>query len=376
MRVIDGTEAAPRRTVRPLLAAVALAGAIAGAGTAVVLHHRAAVRPVAPAVSPPAAPTPLAPATLTPVPRPAPYNAADAAWDSTHAEMVVVLPGDSGKAGYNPSAVWTWNGSWQPHGDAGLPTRQSGVLADMPPLHGVVLLGDPDVSGAASWRWDGAAWRQIAAPPYPANYGPNAAAYDAQRHELVVLVGTRLSGDMASPPPDQTWTWDGRTWTRRGDAPQTAGRPPMAWDPEARSVVIAGSPWYSVTSVGHAQAWTWTGSGWRRYGSAATFDLPSLARSMAWDASAHGLVLYAEATADDAHPATVLLAGGRWQTVAPLTFPEHVGVMVEDTTRNRALLVGTAPISAPQTPSASTYNDPDTVLTWDGRGWTEATAAP
>jgi len=372
-RAAGGLDAAPRRTLRPLLAAAALAGVIAGAGTAVGLHHRLGAQRVTPAVTPPAMPSPvIATPPPTSVAKPGPDSVGAAAWDSTHADLVVLNAGGADKLGSAPSATWTWNGSWQLHGAGGLPDAQQGILADMPPLHGAVLVGDRT---GGSWRWDGAAWRQVGPVPFPVDYGPDAASYDVQRHQLVVLVGTRLSGDLSSPPAPQTWTWDGRTWRRGADAPLTAETAHMAWDPEARSVVMAGDPFYSVTSVGHAQAWTWTGAAWRRYGSTASFDFPSV-RGMAWDASLHGLVAYAEPWYGNANPATIVLAGGRWQMLTPTTFPEQVGTLVEDTTGNRALLVGTAPIALPQTPSAYATAGPETVLIWDGRGWAEATAAP
>jgi hypothetical protein len=284
------------------------------------------------------------------------------AWDSTHGELVVTDEGDtSPKGGPLPAATWTWKGGrWTQHGEAGLPAGLgSRVLADVPSLHGLVLIGE---QGGASWLWNGSTWSRLAAPPWNGTEsGANAAAWDAQRHLLVVVVGTRLSGDMM-PPPQQTWTWDGHTWTSRGSAPLLSGHGDMAWDPQTRSVVLVGTPYYSPTSVGTGTVWTWTGSAWRTYGTPATDEYSSYAVGLAWDAADGALMSYLWSTVDDGTlPGMILIRDGRWQKSASASYPAGGVRLVADITDDSALLV--------TVPSGS---DQDTVLTWNGHGWQPA----
>jgi len=358
-----GLELAPRRTLRPLAAAVALAALIAAAGTGVGLHAR--LGGTRHSVNPPASTPPPAAPTAVPTPAnqgPLGIRSGPMAWDSTHGTLVVVDEGgDSPKDGAVAGNTWTWQGGrWSQHGDAGLPPNLGSlVLADMPALHGVVLIGE---QGSGVWLWNGSAWARAGATPWDSTQsGANAAAWDAQRRLLVVVVGTRLSGDMM-PPPQQTWTWNGRTWANRGDAPLLAGNGDAAWDPQTRSVVLVGTPYYSVTSVGTATAWTWTGSAWRKYGTPATYTYSSYALGVAWDSTAGALLSYLSSTVDDGTmPGMLVIRDGRWQRSVSSSYPADAVRLVADTGDGRALLV-VVPHSG----------DQDAVYTWNGHAWQPA----
>ena len=361
-----------RRTLRPLLAAVALAVAIAGAGTGLGLHSRlTGHRPsLVPATTPSPAP-PTAPPTAqpTPTPLPAPHGMSGAAtvWDSAHRELLVVGSVDT-KGGAGDPPTWTWDGTWHEQHPATSPdTGGSGLLVDMPPLGGAVWLGTPaDQSGGIAELWTGSAWRPLAAPGYPSDFQPVAAAYDEQRHQAVVVAGPVVGGCGAcgTPAPPQTWTWNGRTWTRHGDAVSNLIGGTAAWDPDARSVVML-----STTGSGGVQALSWNGTAWTRLGSPGAIQVGTA--GLAWDAGAGALVLYSDAAYDRPQPVTVLFRNGRWQTATIATYPEQLVAVVSDTTRRRALLVGLAPISITQTPVPSDDQNDDVVLGWTGSAWVQ-----
>jgi hypothetical protein len=99
----------------------------------------------------------------------------------------------------------------------------------------------------------------------PANNGPQppgtgAMAYDAARHQTVLLVPGR---------PSQTWVFDGgtRQWSQQAPATSpdlvTAG---AAWDPATNSIVVFGTnadPG-SCNLAASGETWTWDGATWTR----------------------------------------------------------------------------------------------------------------
>jgi hypothetical protein len=215
----DRTITSPRGA-RPLAAAIAVALAIgaAGAVAGVRLHSRS----VTGTGAGPAGPT---------TPAAQPNGNGIPVWDSTHHEIVLMGPLDPGQGG--GFGVWTWAGRWSAHLPSMSPPyyRYSSVFLDMPPLHGVVLLGPfpPDVP--ASLLWNGRDWVRIAAPPFASGVGAVAGVWDAARGRAVV-VAMPIDMPEGTPAVAQTWEWDGTTWTRHPDlSPMVTGRAElMAYD--------------------------------------------------------------------------------------------------------------------------------------------------
>ncbi|MDQ6771661.1 MAG: hypothetical protein M3024_01525 [Candidatus Dormibacteraeota bacterium] len=123
------------------------------------------------------------------------------------------------------------------------------------------VYGNGGSAAAGLWTWDGSAYRLLPiADPGP--YSNDAdMAYDRARGLTVLwdhgcgrLVMGFTGGCTAQV--DQTWTWDGRAWTRQAarSSPQEMGRGVMVYDPRLASVLY-------VNGVG--RAWAWNGSDWR-----------------------------------------------------------------------------------------------------------------
>lgn len=175
------------------------------------------------------------------------------------ARPVAVLYGDT----------WEWDGSnWTQATPGAAPSARSGArLAYDSARNVTVLFGGCLVSGCASlgndtWEWDGTTWTQRnPANPPSARYW-HALAYDSQR-QRVVLFGGFDNADLLG----DTWEWDGATWTQRcGPDPfPTPCAPPgrrehtLVYDSQAHMTLLFGG----YGEAGYLNdTWGWDGSNW------------------------------------------------------------------------------------------------------------------
>ncbi|HXA27780.1 MAG TPA: hypothetical protein VN193_03445 [Candidatus Angelobacter sp.] len=369
-----GAARAPRRNLRPLLAAVALAAVVAGIAGGAGLHSRLSGRSGSPAGSPPPVPSAV-PATPAPTPayQAAPFislfNSVQAGWDSTHRQLVAYIAASPKTS--NPTQIWTWDGSWHQHDASGGPgINDQGLWLDDPSLHGMVLIGGSANVSGSNWLWDGSSWTRL--PDTPSQYcmGPAQAAFDLHRDQLVVLLSDQCSGGNTILPTE-TWTLDGRTWHQHATTPGN-GPSAMAWDPQANAVVMLGPD-----STGKARAWTWTGNAWTR-GPASTVDYPTESRDRdgaAWDAHTGAVVLWAPAAYDGSKPATVIAdSRGSFRALPQSGYPEGTVAVFADGTHGRLLAIGQEAIPAAATPAGYDANKDYYVLAWTGSTWVPLTA--
>jgi hypothetical protein len=130
-------------------------------------------------------------------------------------------------------------------------------------LQQVVLVnGGPEQGKPADeplelWGWDGIQWSLISAD----ENGPTwrnwpAAAYDTTRDVLVLHGGLQSGANF-----DETWEWDGQTWTRfEGDGPSAREGALMAYDAARTNMILFGGS--SPDMQLHGDTWTWDGQHW------------------------------------------------------------------------------------------------------------------
>ena len=144
------------------------------------------------------------------------------------------------------------------------PPARYGAAMDYDAATGTVIL----FSGAGgsstlndTWSWDGNTWTQLhpATSPSPRYY--LAMAYDAAT-STVLLFGGFNSGYF-----DDSWSWNGTTWTNVTPSPVTnsntpAGRyaPTMTYDGATGMVLLFGGSVSAGTSLN--DTWIWDGSAW------------------------------------------------------------------------------------------------------------------
>ena len=157
----------------------------------------------------------------------------------------------------NGSETWTWDGITWTRRDVALSPiggEEAGMSAGVGG-RGVILFGggycggyDVDVTrapGAAqgplrvTWFWDGNKWASLAPSLSPTPLCEPSMAYDSERRENVVFGG---QSGLCGPTSDETWIWDGSTWTQKQTEthPQARTEASMAYDSSRGMVVLFG----------------------------------------------------------------------------------------------------------------------------------------
>jgi cysteine-rich repeat protein len=159
-----------------------------------------------------------------------------AAYDSDRDRLVVF-------GGYhNGFLADTWerrelgNGStWSRVATASAPSPRQTVMAYDAKRHVVVLFGGRDYSSYDdTWEYDGTTWTHVMSTTRPSARNFHSMVWDAKREKIVLFGGlaTTLVGD--------TWTYDG-TWTQiasTGPSPRAGAA--LAYDPVRETVVLFG----------------------------------------------------------------------------------------------------------------------------------------
>jgi hypothetical protein len=123
-----------------------------------------------------------------------------------------------------------WNGSsWIP---SGMSAPDGTVVAD-PTGKGLLDLVDGDTPARGLWRWDGQRWSRVASLPTPRSVWGWGVAPDPDAGQLVLYGGTETNGGWQpeSKVIDQTWTFDGQSWTMRSGKPLPKLPPPSTPPP-------------------------------------------------------------------------------------------------------------------------------------------------
>lgn len=179
---------------------------------------------------------------------------------------------------------------------------------------GVAFAFGGSSSGVASddtWQWDGRTWSDLVLGGRPPARAGAAMAYDARRGVTVMFGGA----DIAGVPQDDTWELDG-TWQERSVVgPPARKETQAAYDPQRGEVVLFGGRDLANNLL--ADTWTFDGETWTDRSSAG--PAPRARAGMTYDELRGGVVmaggLMSGGTLDDD---LWLWDGDSWQVV-PLT---------------------------------------------------------
>jgi hypothetical protein len=156
----------------------------------------------------------------------------------------------------------------------------------------VVLFGGRPSTGAPhgdTWVWNGSAWSLRVPPASPSARSRHGLAYDSVRQRVVLFGGATATG-LAS----DTHEWDGATWSPRAPAVSPSARvnPGMAYDAARQRTVLFGG---AATSAGTSlldDTWEWNGATWTTF-AVATRPLARQEAAMAFDPASSRIVLAA-----------------------------------------------------------------------------------
>lgn len=222
--------------------------------------------------------------------------------------------------------------------------------------------GKPADEPLELWGWNGMQWSLISAD----ENGPTwrnwpAVAYDTTRDVLIIHGGLQRSGRTF----DETWEWDGQTWTRfEGTGPGAREGALMAYDPALeRALLFGGSAPDQQT---HADTWAWDGQSWTQVSEAG--PAPRFPGGMVYDAARQEILLYSGHFASPGGGFTNFddlwaWDGSSWHEI-PTDGPTpghrtHAGFLFDPVTEN-VLLVGSG--------SDTFLGD---IWAWDGARWEE-----
>ena len=218
-----------------------------------------------------------------------------------------------------------------------------------------------------TWAWKGKTWTW----QFPATSPPGRAlasmAYDPATGQLLLFGGFGFGG-VAGPDSNDTWDWNGRTWTRLnpGTSPQARYGASMAYDPSTGQMVLFGGLDNNSNTDILDDTWTWNGSTWTQL-SPTTSPSARFYASMAYDPGSSQLVLFGGDNASGQVGDTWTWNGNTWRQSSPATSPpaRSEASMVYDPSVGQLVLFGGQ--------LTSTYGN-DT-WTWNGSTWTQQRSA-
>ncbi|MDX2131724.1 MAG: LamG-like jellyroll fold domain-containing protein [Planctomycetota bacterium] len=143
-----------------------------------------------------------------------------------------------------------------------------------------------------TWRWDGSTWLQLSNTGPSVRYAP-ALADDPVRQRVVFFGGTTSFG--ASTFFNDTWEWDGSTWTQKFPAVSPPARRfhTMAFDPVRNAVILFGGEGPTNGAI-LGDTWAWDGTNWTLL--AVGGPSPRAGPGMVYDEVRRGMLLFGGAT--------------------------------------------------------------------------------
>jgi hypothetical protein len=165
-------------------------------------------------------------------------------------------------------STWLWDGrTWTQAAPATGPTPLGGGTLVDDEARDVVLLYTTRFTGGswenATWLWDGTAWSRAMPATTPPPRGGAGLAYDATHHTVVLFGGIALSG-VTDHWLNETWLWDGMTWTRvtgLATAPTAREQAQMTYDAQLGIVLLVGGG--TVFTGDQQDVWLWDGTRWQ-----------------------------------------------------------------------------------------------------------------
>jgi hypothetical protein len=280
------------------------------------------------------------------------------------AVALVALTVGSGASAAVSASAFTWEQLTA--APASLKARHGPVLVYDAASKRVVMFGglSPEFR-QDTWTWDGASWTEQATSSTPPRRFNAAAAYDAANEEVVMFGGSGASSELGD-----TWTWDGDNWTQQHPttSPPARHSASMAYDAATGEVVMFGG-FASTEPLG--ETWTWDGSNWTEQ-HPTTSPPRRLGATMSYDAANEKVVLFGGRAGTNNLDDTWTWNGSNWTEGEPTTHPaalEYASSAYDPRSEEVVLFGGYDAGFATQ----------DDTWTWDGTEWTErdpATSPP
>ncbi len=296
---------------------------------------------------------------------PSARNGANMAFDPATGQMI--LFGGSGSSGYR-NDTWSWDGStWTQLSLSTSPSaRYLASMAFDPATGQIVLFGGQDNSGSYGDTWVyaipsfGTDWSQLNPVTSPSARENASLAFDPATGQMILFGGFNSASSVRH---DDTWTWNGTTWTKLSPATSPTARSgaSMAFDPATGQLILFGG-WHGSY---FDDTWSWDGSTWTQISPSASPSARSRA-SMAFDPATGRLILFGGygSSSGNLHD-TWAWDGSTWHDVTPATSPpaREGASMAFDPATGQMILFG----------GNINGNYLDDTWSWDGSTWHDVT---
>ncbi len=236
----------------------------------------------------------------------------------------------------NPSETlgdtWVFDVGWRQVFPRSSPSPRMGAAITYDEAAGnVVLFGGCSGTDTActflndTWTWNGTTWTEQF-PPVSPSPRVTSLAYEKATRTSVLFGGGGSAGALAD-----TWTWDGvaKTWTQQTPAVSPSARQaPLAYDSATQTVVLFGGGNWEVAvprsgGSAYGDTWTWNGATWtQQFPSSAPPARSSF--SMAYDGHLGMVVLFGGAVGGDwlnSANDTWAWNGSNWTQISPARAP-------------------------------------------------------
>ena len=320
--------------------------------------HLPTTAAIIPPTAEPRGPTPAV--TLAP-PVPSPREMDEMAFDTVHNDVVMYGGTGFGSGAQTPSReTWTFDaGGWHLRHPVTNPNIDWGWMTEDPVSGAIVLTGfvPPGDEVVETWTWDGTTWTNRGDLPTGNQLVVGMAAIPAL--EQLLLVTAPNSAQLTT---DETWTWEGSSW--RLDAPVISlpvegSTPVLVSDPAHRRVVAV----FTGTANSRAETWTWNGSNWSRLAANEVAPFDPITAAMAADPRTGDVLMYI-GEGDARVGSTWALGGATWTEVdgaSPAVDTDYHGAwLLADPHIGRVVMIG----------NAGRPNTLNVLWVFTGRGWT------
>jgi hypothetical protein len=252
----------------------------------------------------------------------------------------------------NPSYLndtWTWvlRRGWTRLSPAAAPSPRQGPGMVWDGAAGnVVLFGGVDANGTPlndTWTWDGTTWTQQfpTVSPSGRRFDTQNMAYDAVTRTVMIFGGLAANNSVLG----DTWLWDGlaKTWAQQFPATSPSPRRTMmAYDIATKTVVLFGGD--NGTTDHYNDTWTWDGTTWTQQFPPSAPSVRGMA-SMAYDPTLGSVILFggADTQAGSQSNDTWVWNGINWAQIHPATLPTArwaAGMDYDPTARSLVLFAG------------------------------------
>lgn len=235
----------------------------------------------------------------------------------------------------------------------------------------MIVFGGHASAATQTFEWDGVRWLRAAlAGPSPRD--SHAMTFDSLRQRVVLFGGVSPSGSGFPPYLGDTWEWDAAGWTLASTGgPHARERHALAYDAARQRVVLFGGTYADTEEfLIFDDTWEWDGTTWTAVstsGPPARFDA-----KMAYDAARQRVVLFGGQDGNDFLGDTWLWDGTSW-TAAPGSGPpcRSYHAMTYDAGRERVVVFG----GASPCVNFPFITDQQDTWEWDGSAWTQVASS-